>query len=132
VLDGYCREGPFNSMLEAVMGLKQISEAWGHRDEEARHFFLRHSAIEQVETQKGRLECIRLSWLEQGESGMAEVFQGFASGTRGKSRLGKEVTAECPFCGESRLPDPRSSGPIWLSAKSRTKRRNLSRRTCRT
>ena len=72
VLDDHDRLGPFESMHEPVEILKQTSRDRGYTDEQAQHFFLHHSAVEQVDTIGDKSECFRLGWLAREKSGMSE------------------------------------------------------------
>jgi hypothetical protein len=74
VLSDGDRRGPFDSVSEPIRILKQTSRDLGHTDDEARHFFLHESAIEQVETVDGKTDCFRLGWLAREESGREEEF----------------------------------------------------------
>ena len=69
VLDDDDRRGPFDTMQEPVALLKANSKARGHTDEQAQHYFLNQSAVEQVETVEGKVECIRLGWMNREKSG---------------------------------------------------------------
>ena len=69
VLDDDDRRGPFDTMQEPVALLKANSKARGHTDEQARYFFFHQSAVEQVETVDGKVECFRLGWQAREQSG---------------------------------------------------------------
>ena len=72
VIDDDNRRGPFDTIREPVELLKANSRARGHTDEKARHFFLHESSVQQVETIDGKVDCFRLAWLAQEESGREE------------------------------------------------------------
>ncbi len=72
VLDGNDRRGPFVSMREPVEILKQTSRDRDYTEEQAQHFFLNESAVEQVETVGGNEECFRMGWLAREKAGRAE------------------------------------------------------------
>jgi hypothetical protein len=74
VLGEYDRQGPFDSMSEAVGLLKRTSRDRGHNCEQAKHFFLHESALEQVDTVDGQMECFRVGWLAREESGRLPEF----------------------------------------------------------
>ncbi len=69
VIDDDCRTGPFDTLQESIALLKGNSKARGHTPEQARHFFLHESSVEQVETIDGKVDCVRLGWLVRQESG---------------------------------------------------------------
>jgi hypothetical protein len=66
------RRGPFGTMHEPVALLKQASRDRGYTDEQANHFFLHQSAVEQVDTVGGKVECFSLGWRAREESGRDE------------------------------------------------------------
>lgn len=72
VIGDFDRRGPFETMHEPVALIKQASKALGHTDEQAQHFFLYQSAVEQVDTVGGKAECIRLGWQAREASGVEE------------------------------------------------------------
>jgi|SRR5476651_569181 hypothetical protein len=69
VIDDDNRRGPFDTMREPVALLKANSKARGHTDEQARHFFLHESSVQQVETVDGKVDCFCLGWLGREETG---------------------------------------------------------------
>jgi hypothetical protein len=69
VIDDDDRWGPFDTMQETVALLKESSRSRGHTHDQARHFFLHESSVEQVETLDGRVDCFRLGWVQREESG---------------------------------------------------------------
>ena len=69
VIDDDNRRGPFDTMREPVALLKANSKARGHTDEQARHFFLHESSVQQVETVDGKVDCFCLGWLGHEETG---------------------------------------------------------------
>ncbi len=69
VLGDFDRRGPFETMREPVALIKEASKALGHTDEEAQHFFLYQSAVEQVDSMDGKEECVRLGWQARERSG---------------------------------------------------------------
>ncbi len=73
VLDDFDRRGPFETMREPVALIKQASKALGHTDEQAQHFFLYQSAVEQVDTVDGKEECFRVGWQTRERSGREEL-----------------------------------------------------------
>ena len=73
VTDDDDRRGPFDTMEEPVALLKENSRARGHTREQARHFFLYQSAVEQEDSVDGKVECFRLGWLAREESGAKEL-----------------------------------------------------------
>jgi hypothetical protein len=70
VIDEADRRGPFDSVDEPVTLLKSTSRSRGHTDAEAHHFFLYESAVEQVVTIDGKVECIVLGWLAREKAGI--------------------------------------------------------------
>ncbi len=66
------RRGPFDTMHEPVALLKQASRDRGHTDEQANHFFLHESAVEQMDTVGGKVECFSLGWRAREQSGRDE------------------------------------------------------------
>jgi hypothetical protein len=72
VIDDDTRRGPFDTMREPIALLKENSKARGHTDEQARHFFLHESSVQQVETVDGKVDCFCLGWLGREESGREE------------------------------------------------------------
>jgi hypothetical protein len=68
VFDGG-RQGPFHSVEEPIALLKRISKERSHTLDQAQHFFLHDSAVEQVETVDGKPECLRLGWVAREEWG---------------------------------------------------------------
>jgi hypothetical protein len=69
VIDDDDRRGPFDTLHEPVALLKQASRDRGHTDEQANHFFLHQSAVEQVDTVGGKVECFSLGWRAREQSG---------------------------------------------------------------
>ena len=69
VIDDDNRRGPFDTIREPVALLKANSKARGHTDEQARHFFLHESSVQQVETVDGKVDCFCLGWLGHEETG---------------------------------------------------------------
>ena len=69
VIDDDNRRGPFDTMREPIALLKENSKARGHTDEQARHFFLHESSVQQVETVDGKVDCFCLGWLGHEETG---------------------------------------------------------------
>jgi hypothetical protein len=72
VIDDDNRRGPFDTMHEPIALLKQASRDRGYTDEQANHFFLHQSAVEQVDTVGGKVECFSLGWRAREESGRDE------------------------------------------------------------
>jgi hypothetical protein len=72
VLGDNDRRGPFASMHEPVELLKQASRDRGDTEEQAQHFFLNQSAVEEVVTVDGKTECFRLGWLAREKAGRDE------------------------------------------------------------
>ena len=60
VIDDSDRRGPFDSADETVTLIKEVSRSRGHTHEEAHHSFLYESAVEQVATIDGKVECVLL------------------------------------------------------------------------
>ena len=72
VIDDDDRWGPFDTLREPIALLKESSKARGHTDDQARHFFLHESSVQQVDTVDGKVDCICLGWLGREESGREE------------------------------------------------------------
>jgi hypothetical protein len=70
VFDNHECQGPFDSMEEAASFLRQISQSRGYTQEQADYFFMRGSAVEQVETDGGKVsDTVRLGWLARERAG---------------------------------------------------------------
>jgi hypothetical protein len=75
VLGEYDRQGPFDSMSEAVGLLKRTSRDRGHNCEQAKHFFLHESALEQVDTVDGKMEFGWDGWRGKNQDGCPNSLQ---------------------------------------------------------
>jgi hypothetical protein len=63
------RRGPFLTIKEAIALLRDISEKRGYTAEQAHHFFVSGSAIEEEHNVGDKIEYFRLGWLAREQWG---------------------------------------------------------------
>ena len=66
--DEKLRRGPFATMQEASVILKEAARVRGYTDEKARHFFLCESSVVEVQVVNGQMEFFNVGWLAREES----------------------------------------------------------------
>ena len=87
------RRGPFATMQDAVLFLKETSRDRGHTDEKAQEFYLHETAIVKVEPSTGHEDVFNLSWLARELSGRRKL--GSEEFTRKRERFANAKKQLC-------------------------------------
>jgi len=91
VIDDEGRMGPFATMHEASVVLKEASKHRCHTDEQARQFFLNGSAVVKVETKNGNAVFFNLGWPAREKPARQEL------PTENREALPEMVMAKAPL-----------------------------------